>query len=261
MSTNKKSLKTVAAISDIHSNVFALDAVLLDIRKRNIDQIVNLGDILYGPIAPKATYELLMTHRENIITIRGNQDRQIFEATLADIHNNATLDFIVKELPSEAIEWMRHLPFDYRLNEDIYLCHGSPTDDTIYLLESVETGQPIVRKGEDILTLLHGIEHKVVLCGHTHIPRTVRLSTGQMIVNTGSVGYPAYEDELPFAHKMQTYSPQANYTILDYVENDKGGYWKTEHIDVNYDHEAAATFATKNGRTDWAFALRTGRVL
>lgn len=46
---------TIAAISDIHSNVFALEAVLADIKQRGADQIVNLGDILYGPIAPQAT--------------------------------------------------------------------------------------------------------------------------------------------------------------------------------------------------------------
>lgn len=41
-----KTHMTIAAISDVHSNVFALDAVLSDIKKRGVDQIVNLGDIL-----------------------------------------------------------------------------------------------------------------------------------------------------------------------------------------------------------------------
>ena len=86
-----KPIITIAAISDIHSNVFALEAVLKDIKQRNANQIVNLGDILYGPIAPKATYELLMEYQKDIITIRGNQDRQIYEATTADIDSNPTL--------------------------------------------------------------------------------------------------------------------------------------------------------------------------
>ncbi|MGP9557668.1 metallophosphoesterase family protein, partial [Psychrobacter sp. AOP7-A1-24] len=74
----KKQITTIAAISDIHSNVYALESVFADIRHRDVDQvdqIVNLGDILYGPIAPNATYELLMAHQDDIITIRGNQDR------------------------------------------------------------------------------------------------------------------------------------------------------------------------------------------
>ena len=49
----------IAILADIHSNVFALEAVLADAKSKNVDILINLGDILYGPIAPKATYELL----------------------------------------------------------------------------------------------------------------------------------------------------------------------------------------------------------
>jgi predicted phosphodiesterase len=52
----------IALLSDIHSNVFALDAVIKDIKKRGVDITVNLGDILFGPIAPKETFELLHEH-------------------------------------------------------------------------------------------------------------------------------------------------------------------------------------------------------
>ena len=132
--SNNKQLNTIAAISDIHSNVFALEAVLTDIKQRDIDQIVNLGDILYGPIAPKDTYALLMAQQNDIITIRGNQDRQIYEATTAEIGNNATMAFIIEDLPKAAVKWLQNLPFDCHLSEDVYLCHGSPTDDMVYLL-------------------------------------------------------------------------------------------------------------------------------
>ena len=258
---NTKKTTVIAAMSDIHSNVFALEAVLADIKNRKIDQIINLGDILYGPIAPKATYELLMAHQDDIITIRGNQDRQVYEATTIDIDSNATLAFIIEDLPKSAIKWMQALPFDCQLSEHVYLCHGSPTDDMVYLLENVKTGQPILRGDADILALLNGRGSAVIVCGHTHIPRTVALSTGQMVVNTGSVGYPAYEDDLPSSHKMQTYSPHASYALIKCTETLQGRRWQTEHIKVPYNHEAAATLATKNGRKDWAFALRTGRVL
>ena len=257
----KKQITTIAAISDIHSNVYALEAVLADIRYRDVDQIVNLGDILYGPIAPHATYELLMANRDDIITIRGNQDRQIYEATTAEIDNNPTMGFIIKDLSKKAIEWMRSLPFDFHVNEDVYLCHGSPTDDMIYLLEDIETGQPIVRNDATILALLDGIDNDVILCGHTHIPRTVVLSSGQTIVNSGSVGYPAYEDDLPIIHKMQTYSPHANYALIKCIETQQGKCWQTEHVKVAYNYEAAANMALRNGREDWAFALKTGRVV
>lgn len=202
-----------------------------------------------------------MTYRDDITTIRGNQDRQIYEAKAVDIVDNPTMTFIVNDLPKAAIEWMRELPFDYQLNEDVYLCHGSPAHDTVYLLKDIATGQPVVRNDADILALLVGIESAVIVCGHTHIPRTVTLSIGQVIINTGSVGYPAYKDDLPTVHKMQTYSPHANYTLIECVETEQGKRWQTEHIKVPYDYEAAAKLAAMNDREDWAFALRTGRVL
>lgn len=259
--SNNQQFNTIAAISDIHSNVFALEAVLADIKHRDIDQVINLGDILYGPIASKATYELLTKYQGDIITIRGNQDRQIYEATTVEMKDNSTLTFVIKDLPEMAIRWMQNLPFDYNLNEDIYLCHGSPADNMVYLLENIETGQPTLRNNADILALLNGIDSPVIVCGHTHIPRTVMLSTGQIVINTGSVGYPAYKDDSPIVHKMQTYLPHANYALIKCVENKQGKQWQTEHIRVPYDYEAAAKLALANGREDWAFALRTGRVL
>ncbi|WP_019671986.1 metallophosphoesterase family protein [Psychrobacter lutiphocae] len=253
----------IAAISDIHSNIFALNAVLTDIETQNVDVIVNLGDILYGPIAPKATYDrlcVLQAQRPNTITIRGNQDRQIYEADSKEIAENSTMKFIMDDLPIDAIKWMQNLPFEHHLTENVYLCHGSPTDDMIYLLEEVESGAPTIRPDKEILQLLNGNLAQVIVCGHTHIPRTVKLSTGQIVVNTGSVGYPAYEDDLPVSHKMETYSPHASYAIIELKLINDISSWKVSHIKVPYDHASAAKLALRNGRKDWEYALMTGRV-
>lgn len=180
---------------------------------------------------------------------------------MGEVADNPTMDFIVSDLSKGAIEWMRALPFDCHLSEDVYLCHGTPTDDMVYLLEDIATGAPTVRSDSNILSLLNGMASPVIICGHTHIPRTVTLSSGQMVINSGSVGYPAYEDNLPILHKMQTYSPHASYALITCIETAQGKCWQTEHIKVAYDHEAAAELALKNGRRDWAFALKTGRVL
>ncbi|WP_230389359.1 metallophosphatase family protein [Vibrio nitrifigilis] len=45
-------MEKFAILSDIHSNVFALDAVVQDARVKGVTAFINLGDILYGPIAP-----------------------------------------------------------------------------------------------------------------------------------------------------------------------------------------------------------------
>ena len=69
-----------------------------------------------------------------------------------------------------------------------------------------------------------GIDFPVILCGHTHIPRAVRLADGRLIVNPGSVGCPGYDDDEPVSHKVETGSPDACYAILSKV----GGRWDVD---------------------------------
>ncbi len=247
------SVMKIAAISDIHSNIYALRAVIDDINKYGVDVSLNLGDILYGPIAPQATFELLM--EKNFITIRGNQDRQIYEATSEEIHSNPTMEFILSDLEPEALDWMRGLAFDLQLNEDVYLCHGTPQDDLVYLLEDVQSGFAILRNDQEILENLGKQVSNVILCGHTHTPRAVTTSTGQLIVNPGSVGLPAYMDCDPVKHSIQNFSHHASYAIIE----GSGKHWSVQHIKVDYDFQKAVNDAIKRERYDWEHFLSTGR--
>jgi hypothetical protein len=86
------------------------------------------------------------------------------------------------------------------------------------------------------------------------MPRSVRLDDGRLIVNPGSVGMPAYEENRPYAHKMETGSPHARYSIVE----KRNGKWTAEFFAILYDWEKAATVAEKRERPDWARALRTG---
>jgi hypothetical protein len=77
-----------------------------------------------------------------------------------------------------------------------------------------------------------------------------------MIVNPGSVGLPAYADDHPVPHKVETGSPHARYAIVER----SAGTWQATPIALCYDWAAAARTAKERGRADWATALRTGRV-
>jgi len=245
----------IAALSDIHSNVFALDAVIRDAKGRGVELMLNLGDICYGPIAPRATYDLLNEH--DFVTISGNQDRQIHEATGKELEANPTMRFVSEDLGPAPISWLKSLPFDRQLDDEVYLCHGSPTDDTAYLLEDVESGHARLRSDPEIVALLDGQRSGVILCGHTHTARTVALSTGQVVVNPGSVGLPAYTDDEPVVHSMESFSRHAAYSML---ERGVSG-WTIQNILVPYDDRKAAAAAKNQGREDWACFLTTGRGL
>lgn len=243
----------IAILSDIHSNVFALDAVINDVKRHNVDLKVNLGDIFYGPIAPKATFDLLMEH--DFVTISGNQDRQIYESTDEEIASNPTMQFILDDLGSKPLEWMKSLPFDKQVNENIYLCHGTPNSDLVYLLEDVTGGYVSLRSDQEIIDLLAGQKSGLICCGHTHIARAVTLSNGQLVINPGSVGLQAYTDDEPVLHSMENFTPLASYSIVENIESS----WIVQNIKVPYNYERAINESIKRDRRDWAHYLSTGR--
>lgn len=242
----------IAAISDVHGNLAALDAVLADIARRGIESIVNLGDILSGGLFPAETADRLM--ELNIPTIRGNHERQILEQApdrmgLSDRHAAANLR-------PDHLAWIAALPETMQISDDILLVHGTPDSDLVYFLETVTGDGLRAATRDEIVERAGAVSASLILCGHTHVPRIVRLDDGRLIVNPGSVGLQAYDDDQPFPHIVETGSPHARYAIATMTN----GTWSAELCAVEYDWEQAARDAEANGRTDWAKALRTGRV-
>jgi hypothetical protein len=85
-----------------------------------------------------------------------------------------------------------------------------------------------------------------------------------VLVNPGSVGLQAYESDHPLAppeqptvYYVDSGSPHASYAIVDEVD----GGWEVSFHRVAYDWESAAKCAERNGRPEWAYALRTGFAL
>jgi predicted phosphodiesterase len=200
------------------------------------------GIILHGALKPRATYELLRD-ASVALTIRGNQDRELD-------------DWMIRDIGPEAVAWLRGLPATTVFEDEVLLCHGSPADDCCYLLEDVSSGHPVVRDDGVIVELLGGAAQHVIVCGHTHLPRLVRLANGQTIVNPGSVGLAAYSDDSPVPHAMETYSPDASYAIL---EKTAAG-WGVTFRKIPYDTRGAVRTAAERGRSDWAYQIATGRV-
>ena len=249
------SITRVGVIADIHANVWALEAVLSDAGRRGIIDFVDLGDVLYGPVEPLLTYERLRT--VNLLAgVQGNQDRLIYDATAGSLTSNPTLAFVVDELGAEPIEWLRRLPRTAVFEDELFLFHGTPSSDTTYLLEDVSSGRPVLHPVTEVKRLLGDVRQPVALCGHTHIPRLVQLPDGPLILNPGSVGLPAYDDDTPVPHFMETYSPHAQYAIL---EKSVSG-WDVSFHRVSYNHEAAAAAARRLNREDWARGIECGRM-
>jgi len=240
----------IAVIADIHGNTWALDAVLANIERREITRIVNLGDCVYGSLDPAGTLERLMD--ANIITIAGNQDREVFDES-EQVRSSRDHHFVTGQLNAAQLEWLEQLP-PTQVVEDIFLCHGTPASDLIYLLEHVTEHGVFLHDSATIQAELGDVRQPVVVCGHSHVPRTVWLPDDRLVVNPGSVGIPAYDDDLPHCHKVEAGHPFASYAVLEKVE----GMWLPTFRQVAYDHQAMAALAARAGRSEWASALATG---
>ncbi|MBB3262323.1 putative phosphoesterase [Paraburkholderia bannensis] len=240
----------IAAISDIHGNLAALDAVLADIRSQGVDLIVNLGDILSGALYPSQTADRLMALR--LPTIKGNHERQLLAGEPSRMGPSDR--FAHHALREDQRAWLRELPATLRPADDVLLVHGTPSSDLDYFLETVTPGGCRVATRAEVASRAGDAQAALILCGHTHLQRSMRLDDGRLIVNPGSVGLPAYEDDHPFPHRMEAGSQHARYAIV----TKHASHWNAEFRAVDYDWNEAAKVAASNERPEWERALRTG---
>ncbi len=242
----------IAAISDIHGNLHALDAVLADIRRRGADLIVNLGDILSGPLLPAETADRLMAL--GLPTISGNHERQVLTMDPAGMGESDRHAF--ESITGVHRAWLGALPPVLRLSDDVFLCHATPYSDVDCYLEDIIEGDLRPASPRSIEERTGACDAALIWCGHSHIPKLVQLSNGQIIVNPGSVGIQAYEGHHPGPHVVEIGSPHARYAFAEQT----GDGWEVQFVAIPYDWEAASQLARQRGRLDWHRALRTGYV-
>lgn len=232
----------IGVISDVHGNRLALEAVLEDLARQGVDTTVNLGDLVSGPLEPNWTADILMDL--DIPTVRGNHERMLIDnppERLGPIDR-----FAQQQMEASHKIWINQLPKTLAVIDEVFMCHGTPSSDEGLWLDSFWDGRSVTMPDEATVEAeAAGFDYPVLLCGHTHIPRAVRLQDGRLIVNPGSVG-------LQFNHG----SPDARYALVER----RDGVWSAMFRAVPYDHKAAAQQAVSNGFPQWREALMTGWV-
>jgi putative phosphoesterase len=177
----------IAALSDIHGNVAALEAVIADITREKPDRVVIAGDLVLNGPEPVATVDML----RNLV---GNTDIAVADFDYAAAFpwmTDGVPDAIVaasewanEALGEERVEWLRGLPAERRLRTDddtlVIVCHGSPGSQTSGFDQNLDPSVTIERVART--------DARVIVCGHTHLPE-VRDLGWKVIVNDGSAGY------------------------------------------------------------------------
>jgi predicted phosphodiesterase len=239
----------LAVLADVHGNLDALHAVLDDLRTQSPDLTVNLGDCLSGPLWPAETAELLIGL--GWPTVRGNHDRWL---TAPPEPVGPWEADALPCLTAAHHRWLAALPPTLTL-ENIFLCHATPASDTTYWMHDVRPdGVFAPSPAERVAALAGDLSSQLFLCGHTHLAAAVRLDDGRLIVNPGSVGCPAYEDDHPVYHRAEAGTPHACYAVLDR----RGADWAVSFRRIPYDTTRA--IARAHFRPDWVSALATGRL-
>jgi predicted phosphodiesterase len=243
----------LAVIADVHGNLLALDAVLRDLDGRGgADLLVNLGDCVSGPLWPAETLHRLRSLRA--VTVRGNHDRIVAFDDLDTL--GASDRFAHEALTADQRAWLGALPQTASVLPGLLAFHATPAHDETYLIEEVCDGR-LMRSGAATIAARLGEvgDTRIALCGHSHQSHVVRLPSGVVVLNPGSVGCPAYHDPTDPEHVSEAGSPHARYALLDL---NAGSAPTATLVAVTYASEEATRRAELNGRPDWAEALRTG---
>jgi putative phosphoesterase len=246
-------METYAILSDIHGNLQALLAVLKNIKSKGIDKMINLGDHFFGALEPEGVAEIL---RENpMICISGNTDREILES-IGKKPDKAGMQWVLDELGIESVEWLKTLPATTTVDDVFFVCHGTPESDNEYLLEKVTAQGVFVYNDDELVERTKEINERIILCGHSHVNRTVYLSNGKIILNPGSVGLPAYLGNGEHRFAMESMTPHAKYAVVHV----NGSSVNIEQVYVTYNWRSASQAARSNGNENWAEYLLYGRM-
>jgi putative phosphoesterase len=182
----------IATISDIHGNLYALQAVLADIDRQGIDQLYCLGDLVgYGP-CPNEVIELL--RQRHVPTIMGNYDDGVghdkdecgcayTEKEMSRL-GDLSLEWSKAHVTSENKRYLQGLLGHLRLEVQghrILLVHGSPRRINEYVYED--------RAARSLSRIAESADADLLVFGHTHLPY-VKDVDRTLFVNDGSVGKP-----------------------------------------------------------------------
>jgi putative phosphoesterase len=184
-------VRRVAVVSDVHTNVAALTAVLADIEAAEPDLIVSCGDLTWGS-EPDQTIALMRGLGDRALFVRGNGERAVLE--IAAGQRTATRpreQWVPDRHSAESVAFVAAIPFSIVIEVTglgpVRFCHGSPRSDH----EVVTPATPAGRFSE----LSAGIGERILVTGHTHL-QFDRQVAGRRSVNPGSVGLP-YHDGPP----------------------------------------------------------------
>lgn len=188
-----------AIISDIHGNAEALQAVFSDIRKKKVDSIICLGDIVGYYPDPEKCIDLIK--KEVQYCVAGNHDYAAIgriDTQNFTYYAYAAMEWTKQNISDRARAYLQSLPLTVNL-ENMFFTHSSPSNpqEWVYVFPDSE---------EAVFEAFNSLMYGVNFIGHTHWPSIMIQENDRIIlhsehtidmveshyylINVGSVGQP-----------------------------------------------------------------------
>jgi predicted phosphodiesterase len=226
----------IVFVSDLHSNIYAVEALDKELRNKNYDYIYCLGDIVGYGANPKEVVDWVI---ENVdFSLRGNHDTLISKAEPIDMHNPYTLKaayYNMEVLEDRHKDYLKSLPKDFE-NDLMVLTHDEPC---------IPGSMEYITKIKEAYDTFSAFHQSMCFYGHTHLPGIFEKENNEVfykrdnkiflkegnkyLINPGSVGQPRDKD------------PRLSYIIFDSENN------VVEFYRVEYDVEKAARYILNAG--------------
>ena len=221
-----KDASRVAFVSDVHSNLEALEAVLDEVGRL---RVYCAGDIVGYGASPNEVLRILRDIGATCVV--GNHDVAALTGDVGDFNARAAMAAVwtSQHLSDESRAFLGSLPREVSTTiggKSVYMTHGSP-DDNMWEYVRPSTHSDLFDY------YLQKVDAKVMVLGHTHLAFEWRGGGDGLVFNPGSVGQPRNGD------------PRASFAILSAGED--GSAAQVEFRQVEYDAERAAKKVLDSG--------------
>lgn len=234
----------VGIISDIHGNIKALEAVLQELKNKDIEKIIVSGDLIGGAPMSEEVVQKIMKIKDSLIIVKGNREKNIIEGLPEFVHDEKfkitqeqkdAHKYLGNELSGKSKEFLKNLPkeLQWELEEKkIYVSHY-PLDKKGNFRKHIKKAN--VQENEEMFS---GIDADIYLYGHTHI-ENYNTKDGKIYINPGALGCPGKTNLAP-------------YGILN-IENEKVTY---EQLYAKYNVQEVIDYMKKTRFPGYKATLR-----
>lgn len=225
----------IGLISDIHGNKKALDAVLEQLKKENIDKIICIGDLVGGAPMSEEVVQKIIHIRKKIIAVRGNRENYIIEGLPKMVHDEKMKisdeqlqrnEWVKKELSDSSIEFISKLPKEIICEIEgnkIYIAHYPMNEDGNFRKHIKKAN---VDENE---IMFSGIDADIYVYGHTH-KEVYNFKNNRLYINPGALGCPEKTNYAPYGilninkksvEYKQLYVEYNVQEVIDYIKKIK----------------------------------------